>query len=190
MIERTAIWQPWQGVGLEHLRLVESDNSAIADSVVIQLIDRQPVRLHYEIRVDAGWRVREADIDLWAPDLRQLKLRSDGVGRWSDACGDPLNKLNGCIDIDITATPFTNTLPIRRIGLEPGESEEILVAYIWVPELSVEPERQRYTCLERASEGSLYRYEGVNTGFVTNLAVDPAGLVLDYPGIFRRIPLE
>lgn len=190
MMERTALWQPWHDVGLEHLRLVESDNGAIADSVVIQLIDHQLVRLHYEIRVDAGWRVREADIDMWAPDLHQLKLRSDGCGRWTDANGDALSDLNGCIDIDITATPFTNTLPIRRIRLEPGEAETITVAYIRVPELSVEPEKQRYTCLERGSDGTLYRYEGLGTGFVSNLPVDLDGLVLDYPGIFRRLPLE
>jgi hypothetical protein len=190
MIERTVLWHPWNDIGLEHLRLVESDNGAIADSVVIQLIDRQPVRLHYEIRVDAGWRVREADIDMWAPGLHQLKLRSDGCGRWTDATGDALTDLNGCVDIDITATPFTNTLPIRRIRLESGEGETIMVAYIRVPELSVEPAKQRYTCLERGSDGGLYRYEGLDTGFVSDLPVDPAGLVLDYPGIFRRLPLE
>jgi len=49
---------------------------------------------------------------------------------------------------------------------------------------------QRYTCLERGDDGSLYRYEGLGTGFVTNLPVDPDGLVLDYPDIFRRVPLE
>lgn len=190
MMERTALWEPWHDVGLEHLRLLESDTSAIADSVVIQVLDHQPIRLRYEIRVDAGWRVREADIDIWAPELRQLKLRSDGCGRWTDATGGQLDQLDGCIDIDITATPFTNTLPIRRIRLEPGESEEISVAYVRIPELSVEPEKQRYTCLEKGCDGSLYRYEGLDTGFVTTLPVDPDGLVLDYPGIFRRLPLE
>lgn len=190
MIERAAVWQPWHDVGLEHLRLVESDTGAIADSIVIQVVENQPVRLHYEIRVDSGWRVREADIDMWAPELRQLKLRSDGSGHWSDSTGGTLPDLNGCVDIDITATPFTNTLPIRRIRLEPGESEGISVVYIRVPELSVELAHQRYTCLEKGSDGSLYRYEGLDTGFVTNLPVDLNGLVLDYPGIFRRLPLE
>lgn len=190
MMERIAIWQPWHDIGLEHLRLVESDNAAIADSLVIQVIEGRPVRLRYQIRVDSGWRVREADIDLWAPDLRRLKLRSDGAGRWTDARGGPLDDLRGCVDIDISATPFTNTLPIRRVGLEPGEDEEILVAYIRVPELTVKPVKQRYTCLERGSDGCLYRYEGLDTGFVTNLPVDPDGLVVDYPGVFRRLPLE
>lgn len=190
MIERTALWQPWHAAGLEHLRLLENDASAIADSLVIQLIDHQPFRLHYEIRVDEAWRVREANLDVWAPELRQLKLLSDGLGHWTEVTGGALDPLDGCVDIDITATPFTNTLPIRRIQLELGEGEEISVAYIRVPELSVELVRQRYTCLEKGSDGSLYRYEGLDTGFVADLPVDPDGLVLDYPGIFRRLPLE
>ena len=190
MIERTIIWQPWDAIGLEHLHLVESDNGAIADSLLIQEIDRQVIRLRYEIRVDAAWRVREADIDLWAPHYQQLKLRSNGSGKWTDATGESLDRLDGCVDIDLTATPFTNTLPIRRIRLEPGEAEEISLVYITVPELSVTLERQRYTCLEKSGDGSLYRYEGLDTGFMRDLPVDLDGLVIDYPGLFRRVPLD
>jgi hypothetical protein len=190
VIERTVIWQPWDDIGLEHLRLVESDNAAIANSLLIQVIDHQPIRLRYEIRVDAAWRVREANIDMWGPDFRQLKLRSNGLGRWTDATGGPLDNLDGCVDIDLTATPFTNTLPIRRIRLEPDEDEEISVVYISVPELSATPARQRYTCLEKGNDGSLYLYEGLGTGFEAILPVDLDGLVIDYPGLFRRLPLE
>jgi hypothetical protein len=187
VIERTVFWQPWNDVGLEHLHLVESDNGAIADSLLIQMIADEPIRLHYEIRVDAGWRVREADIHVCGPDHRQLTLRSNGSGDWTDATGEALDHLRGCIDIDLTATPFTNTLPIRRISLELGEAEEISVTYITVPELSVRVERQRYTCLEKTEQGGIYRYEGLDTGFQTELPVDSAGLVLEYPGIFRRL---
>jgi hypothetical protein len=187
VIERTVFWQPWHDIGLEHLRLVESDNGAIADSLLIQVIDRAPVRLRYEIRVDAAWRVREANIRVCGPDYRQVKLRTNGSGDWTDANGEALDHLQGCIDIDLTATPFTNTLPIRRIGFEAGEAEEISVAYISVPELSVRHVRQRYTCLEIGEQGGLYRYEGLGTGFETELPVDSAGLVLDYPDIFRRL---
>jgi uncharacterized protein len=190
MIERTAIWQPWHGVGLEHLRLVEGNNGAIADSLIIWVVDSQSIRLRYEIRVDAVWRVREANIDMWLPTYRQLKLRSNGCGRWTDAAGQPVDRLDGCVDIDLTVTPFTNTLPIRRIRLEQGESEEISVAYIEVPELSVRLARQRYTYLGMRGDGGLYRYEGLENGFKTELQVDASGIVLDYPGIWRRLPLE
>lgn len=88
------------------------------------------------------------------------------------------------MDIDVSATPFTNTLPIRRLGLAPGEAREILVAYVAVPALVPEPVWQRYTCLEA---GRRYRYEGLFRSYVGELSVDADGLALDYPGTFRRV---
>jgi len=190
MIERTVIWQPWNDIGLEHLRLVMSDAGAIADGLIIRVIDNQPVRLRYEIRVDTAWRVREADIDMWSPTYRQLKLSSNGCGGWTDANGRPVVELDGCIDIDLTVTPFTNTLPICRLDLEPSEAEEISVAYIDVPALSVRSARQRYTCLGKQGNGGHYLYEGLETGFKAELQVDADGIVIDYPGLWRRLPHE
>ena len=97
-----------------------------------------------------------------------------------------MRELDGWIDVDISATPFTNTLPIRRLGLEHGESEELTVTYIRVPELLVGPERQRYGCLEAQTDGGLYRFEALPSGFTAELPVDVDGLVIDYPGLFRR----
>ncbi|HEV8585737.1 MAG TPA: putative glycolipid-binding domain-containing protein [Methylomirabilota bacterium] len=83
-----------------------------------------------------------------------------------------------------TPTPFTNTLPIRHLGLEPGRAAEIVVAYVRVPELTVEPEGQRYTCLERDRR---YRFESRDGEFTRDLDVDARGLVVLYPGLFRRV---
>jgi uncharacterized protein len=134
-VEREVMWAPWEGPGLEHLRLVASD---------------------------------------------------DGESHWKRRGGEPVPELDGCIDVDISATPFTNTLPIRRLGLEPGESEELTVTYIRVPELLVGPERQRYGCLEAKADGGLYRFEALPSEFTAELPVDADGLVIDYPGLFRR----
>jgi hypothetical protein len=100
-------------------------------------------------------------------------------------------ELEGCVDVDISATPFTNTLPIRRLGLEPGESAELRVAYVDVPELAVGPARQRYEYLEERAGGGLYRFEAppieaLPSGFTAQIPVDVDGLVIDYPGLFRR----
>jgi len=123
-----------------------------------------------------------------APDLEQpvLELLTDGEGHWKKRGGEPVPELDGCIDVDISATPFTNTLPIRRLGLKPGESEELVVTYIRVPELLVGPERQTYGCLGAQVNGGLYRFEALPGGFTAELPVDTEGLVLDYPGLFRR----
>ena len=80
-----------------------------------------------------------------------------------------------------------NTLPIRRLALHPGESQEISVVYISFPDLQLKAVRQRYTCLKNLPNGQLYRYEGLLSGFTAEIEVDKDGLVMDYPGVFRKV---
>ena len=176
------IWQPWDEPGIEHLRLIEDSDGVTADSFLLRVFGGRPVRIRYRVKLDSAWRVREADVELWDPEQRRLSLRSDGKGNWSDADGLPLTNLRGCIDIDLTATAFTNTLPIRRLGLQPGDARIIDVAYIHVPELSVEAVQQRYTCLEQRSDGARYRYEGLGTGYQTELEGRWGGFRARLPG--------
>src|SRR5829696_2374383 len=180
-VELEVMWTPWERPGLEHLCLVTSDGGVVANGLVIGLEAGRPFRIGYEIRCDGHWRVREGRVA--APDSERpvLELLADGEGRWRGGGGVPLPELDGCIDLDISATPFTNTLPIRRLGLKPGESEELAVTYIRVPELLVGPERQSYGCLEAGANGGLYRFEALPSGFVAELPVDAEGLVIDYP---------
>ena len=42
------------------------------------------------------------------------------------------------------------------------------------------------TVLEKGDGGGLYRFESLDGGFTADLPVDPDGLVLDYPGLFKR----
>ena len=180
------MWAPWEGPGLEHLRLVTSGSGIVANGLVIGLEAGRPFRISYEIRCDGRWRVREVRVATPDSERPVIELLANGEGRWNGRGGEPLPELDGCIDVDISATPFTNTLPIRRLGLEPGESEELVVTYVRVPELLVGPERQRYGCLEAQVDGGLYRLEALPSGFTAELPVDADGLVIDYPGLFRR----
>lgn len=86
--------------------------------------------------------------------------------------------LTGCVDVDLSITPATNTLPIRRLRLAVGESAEVTAAWVRFPALSVEPLRQRYTRLAE----NRYRYESLESGFTAELTVDDQGLVTHYPG--------
>ncbi len=182
------MWAPWEEPGLEYLRLFSSSGGGVvANGLVIGLEGGRPFRIGYEIRCDSHWRVREVRAATPDSDPPVLELLADGEGRWQRRGGETVTELDGCIDVDISATPFTNTLPIRRLGLRPGESEELAVAYIRVHELLVGAERQRYGCLEARANGGLYRFEALPSGFTAELAVDSDGLVIDYPGLFRRV---
>jgi hypothetical protein len=55
------------------------------------------------------------------------------------------------------------------------------MAYVSVPSLTVRPVRQRYTQLEPG----FFHYE--SGSFRTELPVDEAGFVLDYPSYWGRV---
>lgn len=108
--------------------------------------------------------------------------RRDGTW-WIDGTERP--DLVEAQDLDLTASPpLTNSLPIRRLRLLPGQSAEIVTAYVSVPDLAVTPpDPQRYTRLSL----DRYRYESLSSDFHRVLTVDMKGLVREYPpGIFVR----
>lgn len=186
-MERNIMWTPWSEPGLEHLHLLKQDDTILADSFIVRVSNRMPFRLHYEITCDSHWNVKELDLLLLSDNRKSLKLRADGQGHWYTHTGDPISPLDGCIDVDISATPFTNTLPIRRLELRPGQSAELLVAYVLIPEIELMTDKQRYTCVELNAHGGLYRYESMESDFKAELPVDNDGLVIDYPGLFKSI---
>lgn len=186
---RTLCWAPlWSGrhpgAGLEHLLLAEGR----ADGVVLAVDDEHgPFRLRHRLAWGADWQLASAVLTLDAAGTRRtLRLRTDGQGRWHDGGGRALAHLDGCRDIDIWPTPFTNSFPIRRVPLALGERREFLMAWVDGTALTVQPQRQAYTRLAER----LYRFESLDggSGFTADLPVDADGLVLDYPGLFRRVP--
>jgi hypothetical protein len=178
-----ARWQDWSGKGIEHsvVRCAEESNSA--DGVVICTTDDQHFGARYQIRCDGSWTLERACIQI-VGEQRKLELISDGRGKWTDASGNPLPALDGAIDMDLSVSPFTNTLPIRRLRLPKGSSAEIRAAYVHFPDLAIVSDSQRYTCLEPLRR---YRYESLDSDFVSEIEVDEEGLVITYPGLFKRL---
>ena len=188
-MRREVVWSAWSGPGSEHLLLRVGDDGVVADGLVVGAAEGRTLRARYEVRCDRLWRARAVRVSTPGPEPSSaplVDLLADGEGNWTTREGEPLPGLKGCVDADVSATPFTNTLPVRRLGLLPGESAELSVAYVDVGEMGVRAEGQRYTCLERDARGGLYRYESLDGGFAADLPVDADGLVLDYPGLFRR----
>ena len=189
-----ARWQAWEEAGLEHLVLQEGPQGIVAEASIIgqssnngasnnEAADETPFAMTYRIACDPDWRVRTVEARLVGMAC-SIHIASDGMGTWTTAGGSPLPALNGAIDVDIMATPFTNTLPIRRLDLAEGQSADIQVAYVSVPDLTLSLARQRYTCL---SAGALYRFDSLESGFSRDIGIDRDGLVTEYPGLFRRI---
>ena len=186
-MKRKVIWSNLTATGFEHLHLSCRDDEIFADGVVLGVEQDIAFRIRYEVRCDAQWRVRELVVSSLDENEQTIQLTADGLGHWTNESGAAIPEIEGCFDVDISVTPFTNTLPIRRLALQVGESSELKVAYVKIPEMQVSLERQRYTCLERNDAGSKYKFESLDGEFTAVLSVDADGLVQDYPDLFKRV---
>ena len=178
-----ARWQDWSGSRREHTVINRSAAGISIDGTVISGGSEDPFAVRYRLECDSSWTLRAADIELTG-EGGAIALVSDGHGAWKDRTGRRLGHLDGAIDIDLSVSPLTNTLPIHRLGLAQGESRGILAAYVHFPDLTVTIDPQRYTCLEPMRR---YRYESLDSDFTREIEVDLDGLVVVYPGLFRRI---
>lgn len=191
MTARHVIWQDLGGPGTEHLRLDRDGEGYLADGLYVGCNDETgPCRLRYKIRLDSQWRMRSLVLrSVDGPEGEdELALKVDENCNWRNGAGEPVAALHGCHEVDIFATPFTKSLPIRRLDLTAGESAEISVAFVGAPGLAAQPVRQRYTCLRPLGPDSgLYRYEPLfHAASAVEIVVDSDGLVIDYPGGFKR----
>lgn len=177
---RTMLWTSVEEPGTEYLALWADQHGYGARGIYTGVYHGEPVTAAYRLGITTDWRVHRLEatwgVGGWS---RSLQLRSEAPGVWSGQAAGP--EIQGCTDVDIGWTPFTNTLPIRRLRLAPGESRELTVLYLSPADLAVRPLRQRYTHL---GDGR-WRYESLASGYTADLTVDRDGLVLDYPGAFR-----
>ena len=160
-----------------------------------------PYRLDYVLETGPGFVTTLLDVSSrgagWS---RRLVLRRDGAGAWTvdaetegdlelPAAGGDAAVLAGALDCDLGLSPVTNLMPIMRHNLLSPEllategQVELTMAWVSVPDLTVEPDGQRYT----SAGQNRVRYDALDGGFSAVITMDDDGLVADYPGVARRI---
>jgi len=186
-MQRNSVWADLEEPGMEHLDLIEGPHGFSANGLVLVVKENVPYRIRYTVSCDISWHVREVHVELLNGHASEIHLKSDGKGHWTTSNHEQVALLDGCIDVDISATPFTNTLAIQRLGLAVGEVAEIAVAYINVPTMQVTAVKQRYTYMESNDDGEHYQYAGYPSGYQAELVVDRNKLVIAYPELFMRV---
>lgn len=199
-------WEWLDRPGLECARVVEVGQSIEVAGVVVTTLDGKAIRLNYAVVCDAAWRFQRARVEAFSDGNRTPRLVERTPEGWNvDGLSRP--DLKECVDIDIMGTPVTNTLAIRRLPWRPGDSRDLTMAYIHVPDLEVAAVSQRYSRVEDAATGverfqyqlvgrriagagaqvQRFKYHSVETGFTAELHIDDAGLVLTYPPYWKRV---
>ena len=176
------LWTGREYYSLENCLVNTTDTGSEITSNIIGYYDEKIYSVEYKILTNENWETTLLEINSRHSNQTQLiRLESDGKGNW-ESKGKKAEQFNGCIDVDIPLTPFTNTLPIKRLDLTPGQEQEIDVIYCDLLELQIKRVRQKYTCLSNTE----FHYENVPNDFEATITVDESGLVIDYPALFKR----
>jgi hypothetical protein len=141
----------------------------------------------YEIVLDARSYTRSARVVCRSSTGRRVaSIEADGRGHWT-INGTAAPHLDGCLDVDLESSALTNAFPVRRLHLSPGEEADAPAAYVRALDADVERLEQRYRRLDDAAGRTRYDYQAPTFGFRCELVYDRSGLVVDYPGIARRV---
>ncbi|QCI63033.1 putative glycolipid-binding domain-containing protein [Phreatobacter stygius] len=174
-------WRRLDEPGLEVCRLRPTSDGVLVTASLVHA-GAMPFGLNYRWQLDGDWRTRSLHLDLAADDIGSLSIERAGAAAWRvDGAARP--DLDGCAELDLSATPFCNTLAIRRMA---GATGELTTAYVAAPGLTVTPSRQRYQAL--GTDRWCYVDLGVFKGFEAVVEVDGDGLVSRYEGLFEALP--
>jgi hypothetical protein len=175
----TILWQDISNGALDRCRLEVGSSGLRLTGTVLTPAYGDPLEVRYLVATDANGLTRRVDLELDNGSTRVLL--ADGLGHWHWDGGPELTDVSGALDVDLTVTPATNTLPIRRLTIDVDEATELRMAWVQFPGLEVIPSDQRY---ERLAAD---RWKFTTGDFEAELVVDEDGLVLDYGGLFRSV---
>ena len=174
-IEHHILWHCSLLSSSEHAVLAESQDGYRLRGVAVLPLGELPCHIEYAVAVDRQWRPGQARATITTPSgTREIVLRSRHGAGW-EVNGELMSHLDGCPDIDFGWTPATNTVPIRRLGLDTGGTASITAAWVRFPELDVVASEQQYRRL------AIDRWQYTSGEYDYQLVVDPdTGLVLAY----------
>jgi hypothetical protein len=199
---RTIAWTKPEPAGAELAEVTLLPDRIEAHGVAIGGGQWGPYRLDYGLQTVEGfvtaWLSATVRGTGWT---RSLRLIRDGPsGGWSakrTESGEPpfrpivdsLEPLAGALDCDLGLSPLTNTMPVLRHELLSGGGPvDFTMAWVAVPSLEVHLSRQRYSFVRAEADGySVVHFETPGDTFEADITFDRDGLVVEYPGIGRRM---
>lgn len=193
------VWSKANPEGIEYVEIELSHDRLSAAGIAI---GSQPVpfRLDYRLETSPAFITSRLRANCrgegWSRKLDLRRLRS---GRWKAAVelagksslpepGGDMSALGEALDCDLGLSPLTNSMPVLRERLLNGPgTANLVMAWVSVPDLSIHRSGQRYTHVRRSTRDTVVRYDDTDGPFTAQITFDGDGIVVDYPGIGRRL---
>lgn len=182
-MQNNIIWEGHNYNSVENCNILTNDNGYEAAATISVCLDDCVCNVEYIIRINQNWESEYCKItNRIEGGAKTLELQRNSGDKWL-VNGVLEKKFEGYDGIDISITPFANTLAINRKKLQEEESIEMRIIYIDVIKMKCEPIAVRYT---RLSESEV-EYENLTNEYNVVLDVDENGFIKNYPGFFKQL---
>ncbi|MCT1527002.1 putative glycolipid-binding domain-containing protein [Sphingobacterium hotanense] len=175
----------WKGLyydSLEYLNSEIRNEARFVEANIIGFYNGQFWYLNYQVVMGIEWVVKSFHISVELNGEKSTITGQNFKGVWL-INDQEVSEFKGFKFIDISLTPFTNTLVINNLFLAGRVEQEVDVIYIDILEREVNAAKQRYT----RSSPDRFLFQHLENDFEALILVDGEGFVLDYPEYFKRV---
>lgn len=179
-MQTNIIWTGKLYHSIENCILTKTVDGNEITSTIIGDYENKIYKIEYYIKTNKNWETTFVTLRTQFDNSNELLTLEKKEGKWllNDT---PNDELKNVFDIDISLSPFTNTLPINRLQLKDNERQIIEVVYFDILEKEIKPVKQIYTRLATDQ----YIYENYDKSFKADIKIDEHGLVVEYPKLFE-----
>jgi hypothetical protein len=176
------LWTGREYYSLENCLITSKDTGNSITSTIVGSYQNKIYTVEYFLETDNKWLTRLVNLTCKINNKEyNLELKRGINNSW--VLNDEINNdFDNCLYVDISVTPFTNTLPVNHLQLALNEKRTIKAIYINVLEQEIKAVEQVYQKLSDAK----YLYQNVPNDFEAIIEFDESGFVVDYPNLFYR----
>ncbi len=179
---KTVIWKGLFYDSLEYCKIKERSNFFFVESKILGIFENKIYSMDYKLEINPNWSISNFEINYEVNNIKNVIKGNKANNEW--IINDKIEKeLLGVDFIDISLSPFTNSLPINNLNLKIGEEKIIDVIYLNILESEINLVKQKY---KRIGE-KIFKYENIPNDFEAEIEIDEFGLVKYYPKLFKKL---
>lgn len=181
-MQTNIIWKGKLYHSIENCILKTTQSGNEINSTIIGNHHKHIYKVDYHITTNEKWETSSVTVQTQFDNSRELITLDKRDRSWwlNGSLKVEFSQIN---DIDISLTPFTNSLPINRLQWLKKEPQVIDVIYLDIIGRKIEPARQVY----RKHSKNRYTYENFDRSFKASVQVDRDGLVKNYQKLFKMM---
>ncbi|GAA4140366.1 putative glycolipid-binding domain-containing protein [Sphingobacterium kyonggiense] len=174
----------WKGIiykSIENCKVKKEDDYLLVNSKIVGTFETKSYSVDYTLKINLNWEIQSFEFYAQVDTLKSI-IKGNKINRGWEINKEIRNEFSNIDFIDISLSPFTNTLPINNLNIGIGEETTIKVIYLNILENKIEVLQQKYI---RIAERK-YKFENIPNNFEAEIEVDEYGFVIFYPKLFKQ----